>query len=391
MENLKLYRTIHLKRKDNSEFDSISIYFDSDNKPYLTIYPDGKVIDMGQLERDYEDSDSIKDLVEDYIKEQNEKEKDTDEKEREPDLDDRQNSIDELDKIKKRENEEDKELEGVNKNDINKQQQEKNRSIGEVHGQISLDMMFQGETLRKILGLSEKDVTIAPVSRSRLIELDPEGNYNNKEGFVVIDSKGKQRPLKDDILEPDLQEGNNSFDKDLNIDEKGNVEIESNLASYKVKNRPNVYLSISFDEGTGVRESKISYRSGREGDDEVEFSLLKQEQDDNSDRNKYSDEQRRINDGRGKSEEINARQKEHEKNDCENDRVEDIDDYANNDTHAHITDEQLEKLAEETGENEDKLRERFKREAEKNPDMNPKQLIELIKKDYERLPNRDNR
>ena len=383
MENLVFCGTTHLKRKDNGEFESFAIYIDNENRVY-TFYPDGQEIDMGQLQRDYKDLNPIRDIVN--------KTKEMDEKEEELEPEDRTNSTDKLDQTEEKEEddkEEDKNI--INKTDKNKQQEENNRSIGEVHGQISLDMMFQGETLRKILGLSEKDVTIAPVSRSRLIELDPEGNYNNKEGFVVIDSKGKQRPLKDDILEPDLQEGNNSFDKDLNIDEKGNVEIESNLASYKVKNRPNVYLSISFDEGTGVRESKISYRSGREGDDEVEFSLLKQEQDDNSDRNKYSDEQRRINDGRGKSEEINARQKEHEKNDCENDRVEDIDDYANNDTHAHITDEQLEKLAEETGENEDKLRERFEREAEKNPDYNPEQIINIIEKDYERLPNRENR
>ena len=35
----------HLKRKDNGEFDSISIYLDSENNPYLTIYPNGKGAD----------------------------------------------------------------------------------------------------------------------------------------------------------------------------------------------------------------------------------------------------------------------------------------------------------------------------------------------------------
>lgn len=381
MIELKYCGIAQLIRTDNGEVDEVAIYIDSENR----IYPNAKEIDMGQLQRDYKDLNPIRDVV-NKVKEKEEKEE-----EKEPEPNYRENSINEYgESIKKEEkgSENKEKAMQIEKNaevgDTAKKQEE-NRSIGSVRGQISLDTMFQGETIRKILNLKEDDVTIAPVSRDKLKELDPEGEYNNKEGFVVIDSKGKQRPLKDDIIEPDLQEGNNSFDKDLTVDEEGNIRKKSNIFSCKVKNRPNVYLSISFDEGTGVRETKISYRSGREGHEEVEFSLLKEEQDDNSERSKYADEQRRTNDGRGKSEELNDRQRLHEENGCKNDKVENIDDYGDNDTHAHITDEQLGELAKETGENKDVLRDRFEREQVKGPDKSAEQIIKEIEEDYDRL------
>ena len=84
---------------------------------------------------------------------------------------------------------------------------------------------------------------------------------------------------------------------------------------------------------------------------------------------------------------MKKRQEEHENEECENDRVENIDDDKTNDLHYHITDEQLEELAEITGENKDKLRERFDREVVKNPNKNPEQIIEEIEDDYEMLRN----
>ena len=133
----------------------------------------------------------------------------------------------------------------------------------------------------------------------------------------------------------------------------------------------------------------ITRRSGREntnGEIDKELHHQGDKKIDSDSRNSL-----RERNGIGESDAMKERQENHKNKECENSRVENIDDDQTNDDHFHITDEQLKELAEKTGENEDKLRDRFERETEKNPGKNPEQIIELIEDDYEMLPNRDNR
>ena len=256
MENLVFCGTTHLKRKDNGEFDSISIYLDSDNNPYLTIYPDGKVVEFGQLEMDYENVDSIKDLVEDYIKEQREKDKDIDEKEREPE--DRENSIDEFENNK----EGDVEREEIEEND--------NQEVEIIDGKIKrkpthvIDTikpdqakMDYWDTIREAFGLPSQVKTLAfayPISTEDKVDyanitiymLDNDGNIIDDldvDDYFEFDSSTGNNPMNDNTKR---------FEEDEN---KGKVDTKSNdtMVRLKAKKAPdsNTYISIEQINGLG--------------------------------------------------------------------------------------------------------------------------------------------
>ena len=96
-------------------------------------------------------------------------------------------------------------------------------------------------------------------------------------------------------------------------------------------------------------------------------------------------------------------QKKHEELGCENDRVENIDDYSDTDEHRHeeyvITpatevpgkDITFAEWAEELGENPQKLIERFKRETARNPKDKPENLVKDIDDYYERFMPQEHR
>ena len=393
-QDLKNCGAVTLIRRKDGEKVIVQIYIDADNR----IYPDGQEVDLAELMRDYKDLQPIKDV----INKKKELEKKPQEEEREePEGEIRPNGKE----LPKEREKDEKELQ-KEKEEPTAHSQEENKEpefkASGTRGQIDLDMMVNGETLRKVLGLKEDDKTIAPVSREKLLELDPEGSYPYKEGFIVIDNAGNGRPLKGDVLEPDRQEGNNSFDQDLNIEEDGSLEYESNLASYKIKNRPNLYLSTAYDKGTSTRETKVSYRSGREGDDEAEFTLLKEEQDANLDENSDARTLRMERDGIGKSEDIIKRKEEG----CEEDRVEDIDNNPNNDMHEHVyaddlipgTDRTWRQFADMCGYRGEgsieKAQETLENYKKNYPEVENQQAIENIHEEIENEmpgPNRDKR
>lgn len=370
MEELKYCGTIQLERNDNGELENIAIYMDSENRVY-PIYPDGQEIDIGQLQRDYKDLSPIRDIV------NKSKEIEVQEEEKEPE--DRNVSLDESEK----ENEDDKEEKSEEQKQdeqILDEEEVKDLKISNAQGKIDLDQMVDGRTLRNIMGLDADYKYIAPVSSSSLNLEGTNASYT----FVALKEDGTAKVLYDDVISEDRQEGIATADKDKFVGNDGKVEQKSAISNYVITGT-RYSLSVHYDEGTSSRATTITKRSGRENTKgEIDKELhhqgdLKIDSD--------SRDSLREKNGIGESDDMKKRQEEHENEECENDRVENIDDDKTNDLHYHITDEQLEELAETTGENKDKLRERFDREVVKNPNKNPEQIIEEIEDDYEMLRN----
>lgn len=368
MEELKYCGTIQLERNDNGELENIAIYIDSENRVY-PIYPDGQEIDIGQLQRDYKDLSPIRDIV------NKSKEIEVQEEEKEPE--DRNVSLDESEK----ENEDDKEEKSEEQNQdeqILDEEEVKDLKISNAQGKIDLDQMVDGRTLRNIMGLDADYKYIAPVSSSSLNLEGTNASYT----FVALKEDGTAKVLYDDVISEDRQEGIATADKDKFVGNDGKVEQKSAISNYVITGT-RYSLSVHYDEGTSSRATTITKRSGRENTKgEIDKELHHQgDQKIDSD----SRDSLREKNGIGESDNMKKRQEEHEDEECENDRVENIDDDKTNDLHYHITDEQLKELAEKTGENKDKLRERFERESQKNPGKNSEQIIEEIESDYEML------
>ena len=368
MEELKYCGTIQLERNDNGELENIAIYMDSENRVY-PIYPDGQEIDIGQLQRDYKDLSPIRDIV------NKSKEIEVQEEEKEPE--DRTVSLDESEK----ENEDDKEEKSEEQNQdeqILDEEEVKDLKISNAQGKIDLDQMVDGRTLRNIMGLDADYKYIAPVGSSSLNLEGTNASYT----FVALKEDGTAKVLYDDVISEDRQEGIATADKDKFVGNDGKVEQKSAISNYVITGT-RYSLSVHYDEGTSSRATTITKRSGRENTKgEIDKELHHQgDQKIDSD----SRDSLREKNGIGESDNMKKRQEEHEDEECENDRVENIDNDKTNDLHYHITDEQLKELAEKTGENKDKLRERFERESQKNPGKNSEQIIEEIESDYEML------
>ena len=188
--------------------------------------------------------------------------------------------------------------------------------------------------------------------------------------------------MYDDVISEDRQEGIDSTDKDNFVGNDGKVESKSAISNYVITGT-RYSLSVYHDEGTSSKATTITKRSGRENTEgEIDKELHHQgDQKIDSD----SRDSLKEKNGIGESDDMRKRQEGHEEEKCENNRVENIDENQTNDFHFHITAEQLEELAENTGENKDVLKERFEREVENHPDASPEQIIHIIKEDYEML------
>jgi len=187
-------------------------------------------------------------------------------------------------------------------------------------GSTSLDQMIDGVTLRNVLGLSSEYECIKPVSASKLRGY---ADVENHDAVVAIKRNGECTVLDESIIRPDRQEGKNSSNQDLNINNDGSVEYKSNTSSYQIVNSPNYYVAIGNDEGSTRKAIKLSKRSGREGDQEVEFELHKYgaaEYEESDARNLRQSNEIGIE----KSETIENRQKEYERMGSQNESVENI-------------------------------------------------------------------
>lgn len=406
VQNVKYYGTIELTRRDDGEKESFELYtveiYDYEKDEIQTkIYLDGQEVDMGEIMRTYEDINPIKDAI-NKAKEQEEKGEETQTKnlnkmEQEKLLEYAEKTgkedIEEIDELELDQElgKDDEEEETIDKNTANSLSRKE---------EVNLNQQIKGKTLRNALGLEGDYVKIAIVSSSQVNQYtDPEKPHGNKDSFVAIKANGEAVVLGDDIITADRQEGINSIERDLTANVDGKVDYESNTSSYKIVNSPNLYLKVGYDENHG-REVKVEDRSRGKGTEGIVYEL------ETSNTWRADDDQRRMQrekNGIYGADKAIEEQEKHEKLGCENDRVENIDDYSDNDIHNH----DIEKInsstivpgkditfgewAEELGENSQKLIERFEREETKNPKDKPENLVKEIDEDYERFMPQEHR
>ena len=406
VQNVKYYGTIELTRRDDGEKESFELYtveiYDYEKDEIQTkIYLDGQEVDMGEIMRTYEDINPIKDLI-NKAKEQEEKgeeaqTKDLNKMEQEKLLEyaektgKEKEDIEEIDELELDQKLGKDDEETIDKNTANSLCRKE---------EVNLNQQIKGRTLRNVLGLEGDYVKIAIVSSSQVNQYtDPEKPHGNRYSFVAIRANGEAVVLGDDIIRADRQEGTNSTEQDLTANVDGRVDYENNVNSYQIVNSPNLYLKVGNDENHG-REVKIEDRSRGKGSDGIAYEL------ETSNTWRADDDERRMQrekNGIYGADKAIEKQKKHEDVGCKNDRVENIDDYSDNDEHRHkeyvITpatevpgkDITFAEWAEELGENPQKLIERFKRETARNPKDKPENLVKDIDDDYKRFMPQEHR
>ena len=374
VQNVIYYGPIELINKETGEKEqhelyTVEIYDYEEDQISTRIYLDGQEIDMLELQRTYEDIQPIKEEI-NRVREEQEQTEDKDSKSVVYDL----NELEKEKEEEERETEEKKEEE----EEILDEEEVKDLKISNAKGKVDLNQMVNGVTIRNIIGLDADYTYIAPVTTSSLNLEGTNANYT----FVALKEDGTAKILHGEFIREDRQEGINSFNKDKFVGNDGRVEQKSAVSNYVIGNGKYA-LSIYHDEGTSSMATTITKRSGRENTEgEIDKELHHQ-----GDKKIDSDarDSLREKNGIGEYDDMRERQESHEDKECENDRVENIDNDQTNDLHFHITDEQLDELADNTGENKDVLKERFEREVENHPDANPEQIIKIIEEDYDRL------
>lgn len=409
VQNVNYFGIVELQRRDGEEADKFELYtvevYDYDTDKIETkIYLDGQEVDMGELMRTYENIEPIKDVI---SKAKENQEKDLD-KENEYSLneleeekvreyasvagkeDEKIEEVDELEldqELKEKENEE--EDEKITKNAANSLTKKE---------ETSLDQQIKGRTLRNILGLSGEYEKIAIVSSSQVNKYtNPEKTHNNIDSFVATKANGEAIVLGEDIIKQDRQEGINSTSVDLTANVNGEVDYEQNRSSYEIVKYPGLYIKVGYDENYG-REIKVEDRSKAKGTEGIVYEL------ETSNTWRADDDVRRMQrdkEGIYAADKAIESQKKHEEVGCENDKVENIDQYDDNNTHEHLEitkdsivpgkDMTFEEWAEELGENTDKIIKRFERELGKDTEENLENIVETIEDDYDRLQSHDHK
>ena len=374
VQNVRYYGTIELTNKETKEAEQHELYtveiYDYETEEIGTrIYLDGQEVDIGELLRTYGDISPIKDEISSSNQKKTNESEGKEQEDKVYDLNELENEKEQEEKDNDEEKEDEQTLD---------EEEVKDLKISNAQGKIDLNQMVDGRTLRNIMGLDQDDVYIAPISTSSINLEGTNANYT----FVALKRDNTARILYDDVISEDRQEGIDSTDKDNFVGNDGKVESKSAISNYVITGT-RYSLSVYHDEGTSSKATTITKRSGRENTEgEIDKELHHQgDQKIDSD----SRDSLREKNGIGESDDMRKRQEGHEEEECENDRVENIDENQTNDLHFHITEEQLKKLAEETGENKDVLRDRFEREQVKGPDKSAEQIINEIEEDYDRL------
>lgn len=296
------------------------------NEGYKLYYLDGKEVPIIELLKNRELLNSIQRVIDETKENQSKPEEEQDE---------------ELKKESLKELELEKEKETEEKSEEQESEEDKETILtSDTAGATSLEQQIDRRSLRDLIGLEPDDTYIKPISASEA-KRKYGININTKEGIEIIKKDGRSRLAGEDIFRQDVQEGNNSFDRDLNLEVDGSLEYKSNTTSLELVNMPNHYISMGYDELSTKKEIKFSKRSGREGHREPEKELLKQgasEYQDPDQRNML----RRNEEGIGEGDEIRKRQQALEEAGANNDRVENIDNYNDNDIYFIDPDEKIE-------------------------------------------------
>jgi len=281
------------------------------------------IIPSPEYEKIFEKNNPIRDIIEDLKQKEMEDQEKPEEEKNIVSLNDL-----EAEKEQEKDGEEEKTAE-----DIEEQEKTDDLKISNIKGQVDLDQQVNGETLRKILGLSEEYKSIAPI-RSSTIGIKEGSKYH----FVAIKNDGTCTILEENVLEEDKQKGKNPYEKDLMVNNDGSLTQESSISNFRIPRRPNLVISVRFDENSSTRETTITDVSGRESRDEDIAYEFEKEGDGWQDPD--ARESRMTEDGIDASDKMVQKQKEHEDAGCDNDRIENIDEDKNNDDHVHIDPEQ---------------------------------------------------
>ena len=321
--NEKYYGKIILGKntQKEQEFDLFLIEESDSHESIIKIYKDGQEMDQLELMRTYGDiGESIKDILQ-PIKEKTE------------DINPKTEENKTVNDLK--ETEKEKKLEEKQKTDTKeKEEEEEHKLTADTMGATNLNQQVDRVSLRNILGIEPDDEYIKPISREEAHR--KYGEYpNTKDAFEIIKKNGESRIADQNILVQDRQEGNNSSDRDLNVNVNGKLDYHSNTSSFEIVNKPGYYLSVGYDEGTSLREIKIARRSRFNGDNEVENVLTKKGDSkyENSDKRNAM---RTNPEGIEETDNTLAREEEHKQLGCENDEIKNIDDHPENDTHKHL-------------------------------------------------------
>ena len=419
IQNIAYLGTTQLEEKiDNTdEYKNIlkGVYvveeydFEKD-KTYLKYYIDdmllgtefnNEMIETEDCKRRFKTMDSIKDIIE-QMQEKSENSLNKLEKERtekianalEIDVE-RIGEIHEFN-IDEEAHEKNKEDEKEKSEENDKEEQNDNINGINTREKVDLNLVFEGITLRNVLGLSADYEKIAIVDISD-IKNNKANKQNGKYGFVGIKSNGEISALDENILGPDNLEGKNPTKEDTTIDIDGTVDKEQNIVSYKIAGKENLYLGIGYDESHGL-EVKIAQREIG-GKDDIEYELLTNRQayfeEDTDVRNFRKDRS----EGKYKANNTLEREEEHddELNNDENIEVEDIDNIKGNETHEHViidgNEVTFEELATKWGyynngkPDAEKARKTFEEYKYNNPHLSDEELVQEVSDDlYDEYP-----
>ena len=393
-------KDVYVVEEYDIETDKITLKYYLDDMCIGTEFGD-KIIETEDCKKRFKNIDNIRDLVDELkydelTAEQKEETKSLKELEEER-----------LEKIAKSLGIDEKELKDISEFDLDEEgkKEDQKEEIKEndeenledrIHTKEStdLDQIYEGITLRNVLGLSSEYARIAIVSSSEIRGV--EGNkQNGKYSFVGVKYNGEITVLDETILGPDNQEGIDPRKMDTTVDIDGTVDKEQNIASYKVMGKKNLYLSIGYDESYG-REIKIAKRS-ETGEEDLEFELLTNRyasyKEDSDVRQFREDNSEGINKADNAIEKADA----HEKEECENVNTEDIDNNMYNDTHHHIIIDGKEvsykELATKWGyykdgkPDEQKAKEKYEEYKYNNPHLSDKEILEKVSDDlYDEYP-----
>lgn len=393
-------KDVYVVEEYDIETDKITLKYYLDDMCIGTEFGD-KIIETEDCKKRFKNIDNIRDLVDELkydelTAEQKEENKSLKELEEER-----------LEKIAKSLGIDVKELKDISEFDLDKDgnKEDQKEEIKEndeenledrIHTKEStdLDQIYEGITLRNVLGLSSEYARIAIVSSSEVRGV--EGNkQNGKYSFVGVKYNGEITVLDETILGPDNQEGIDPRKMDTTVGIDGTVDKEQNIASYKVMGKKNLYLSIGYDESYG-REIKIAKRS-ETGEEDLEFELLTNRyasyQEDSDVRQFREDNSEGINKADNAIEKADA----HEKEECENVNTEDIDNNMYNDTHHHIIIDGKEvsykELATKWGyykdgkPDEQKAKEKYEEYKYNNPHLSDEEVVEKVSDDlYDEYP-----
>lgn len=401
VQNVNYYGTITLQRReeeksDNFELYTVEVYDYETDEITNKIYLNGQEVDMGELLKTYKDLNPIKDAI-NKAKEQEE----IGEESEKYDLNEieKKQAFEKYSEITGKKEEDIKEINEIDLTNDEKEEQEEEIDLTQNQAnqlsrgeETKLNQQIKGTTLRNLLHLDGDYVTLAIVSSEQVNKFtNPEKMHSNIDSFVAIKANGEATVLGEDVLSPDRQEGVNSTAKDLTANADGTIDYESNRSSYKIGGT-NFYLKVGYDENHG-KEIKIEDRAPGKGDEGIVYELetSKTYRVDSDARN-----MRREGNGQYAANKAMDKQKGHEDVGCENDRVENIDDNNNNNTHEHFKitkntmvpgkDITFEEWAEELGEGTDKLIERFERETKKTSKYEePEKIAQDIEEDYENI------